>query len=196
MIMTEFEVYRFYLALRLHFTTEKYDVIKQQGKVRASKLAFSKRKDLISIKKIAKTYSDEEVVNFLVANFVSGDRWGGVFDSEARDRYLAWKKRIESLTYTFTNDIDKLFNETSDPFSGSKGEHSYIIKQYLRNNLSIETLVVLESFRNYMDEFDQVYAEDIVWPDISRLIKKYKPFLKFDKDKFHAIYRRRVGLSS
>jgi hypothetical protein len=196
MIMSEFEVYRFYLALRLHFTTDQYDVIKQQGKVRASKLAFSKRKDLISIKKIAKTYSDEEVVNFLVANFVSGDRWGGMFDSEARDRYLAWKKRIESLTYTFTNDIDKIFNENRDPFSGTKSEHSYILREYLRNNISIETLVVLESFRPFMDEFDQRYEDDLVWPDLSRLIKKYKPFLKFDKDKFHAIYRRRVGFST
>lgn len=195
MIMTEFEVYRFYLALRLHFTTDKYDVIKQQGKVRASKLAFSKRKDLVSLKKIAKTYSDEEIVNFLVANFVSGDRWGGMFDSEARDRYLAWKKRIESLSYTFTNDLDSIF-DVPQPFSGSKEEHSYIIKQYLRNNISIETLVMLESLRPFMDEYDNIYAEDLVWPDISRLIKKYKPFLKFDKEKIYALYRRRVGPST
>lgn len=194
MIMTEFEVYRFYLALRLHFTTDKYDVIKQQGKVRASRLAFSKRKDLVSLKKIAKTYTDEEIVNFLVANFVSGDRWGGMFDSQARDRYLDWKKRIESLTYTFTNDLEQIFN-TSEPFSGSKQEHSYIIKQYLRNNISIETLVMLESLRPFMDEYDQIYTDDLVWPDISRLIKKYKPFLKFDKEKIYALYRRRVGPS-
>lgn len=196
MIMTEFEVYRFYLALKLHFTTDRYDVIKQQGKVKASRLAFSKRKDLFSIKKIAKTYSDEEVVNFLIANFVSGDRWGGIFDSEARDRYLAWKKRIESLTYTFTNDIEKIYHINDDPFSGTKCEHPYIIKEYLRNNISVETLVMLESFRPFMDEFDQRYEDDLVWPDLSRLIKKYKPFLNFDKDKFHAIYRRRVGFST
>jgi hypothetical protein len=32
-----------------------------------------------------------------------------------------------------------------------------------------------------------------MWPDISRLIRKYKPFLKFDREKFDAIFRRRVG---
>jgi hypothetical protein len=42
--MTEFEVYKMYLALKLHFTTEKYDVIEQKGKVRASKQAFAKRR--------------------------------------------------------------------------------------------------------------------------------------------------------
>ena len=74
------------MALKLHFTTDKYDVIKQKGKVRASRQAFAKRSDLFSINKIAKKFSDEEVANFLIANFVSGDRWGGLFDSEAKDR--------------------------------------------------------------------------------------------------------------
>ena len=94
--MDEYSVYKMYIALKLHFTTENYDVIAQRGKVRASRQAFAKRKDLYSIKKVSKTYSDEEVANFLVANFTSGDRWGGLFDSEASDRYADWKKRIEN----------------------------------------------------------------------------------------------------
>jgi len=53
MIMQPFEVYRYYLALRLHFTTDNYDVIKQQGRVRATKNSFLKRKDLLSINRVA-----------------------------------------------------------------------------------------------------------------------------------------------
>ena len=75
MIMDAFEVYKYYMALKLHFTTDKYDVIEQKGKVRASRQAFAKRKDLFAINKVAKTYTDEEIANFLIANFVSGDRW-------------------------------------------------------------------------------------------------------------------------
>ena len=84
--MEPFKVYQYYLALRLHFTTDNYDVIKQQGRVRASKQSFFKRKDLLAIKRVAETYSDKDIVDFLVSNFVSGDRWGGVFDIEAKDR--------------------------------------------------------------------------------------------------------------
>jgi hypothetical protein len=105
--MDEYSVYKMYLALKLHFTTENYDVIAQKGRVRASRQAFAKRKDIFSIRKVSKTYSDEEVANFLVANFISGDRWGGMFDAEAGERYLEWKKRIESLGYMFTNDLDR-----------------------------------------------------------------------------------------
>ena len=68
--MEPFKVYQYYLALRLHFTTDNYDVIKQQGRVRASKQSFFKRKDLLAIKRVAETYSDKDIVDFLVSNFL------------------------------------------------------------------------------------------------------------------------------
>ena len=55
--MDEFGVYKMYIALKLHFTTDNYDITKRNGKVKASRQAFAKRKDLFSIRKIAKTYS-------------------------------------------------------------------------------------------------------------------------------------------
>ena len=108
MNMESFEVYRYYLALRLHFTTEKYDAIKQQGRVKASRQAFLKSNDLLAMRRVAETYSDKEVVDFLVSNFITGDRWGGVFDVDAKERYTEWKKRIESLSYTFEKEITKV----------------------------------------------------------------------------------------
>lgn len=197
--MDAFEVYRYYIALKLHFTTDKYDVIEKQGRVKVTKSAFLKRKDLGAISRVAKTYSDEEVVNFLVANFVSGDRWGGIFDLEAKDRYTEWKRRVESLRYTFEQDLDKLILELEDNnknfehlFNCAKGEHPYIIKAYLRKSISIETLVILDKLIGFIEKFDQEVTDTIVYPDISRLVKKYKPFLKFDLEKFNGILRSRA----
>ena len=155
--MEAFDVYRSYLALRLHFTTDKYDVIKQRGRVRATKQSFFKRNDLLSIRKIADTFSEKEVVDFLVANFVSGDRWGGVFNSEAKSNYNDWKRRIESMTYTFTNDIDKLVFEIekrqinfNDIFVNGNN-HPILLKMYLRRDISMETMVILNDINNYVD---------------------------------------------
>lgn len=201
--MDEFSVYKMYLALKLHFTTDAYDVIAQKGKVRASRQAFAKRKDLYSIKKVSKTYTDEEVANFLIANFTSGDRWGGLFDAEANERYKEWKKRKESLTYIFTRDLDNLVNDMEmdkvpeeDLFKITKSQHPYIIKAYLRKTITVETLVILEKLEPFVEQFDLDIGNDVVWPDISRLIKKYKPFLKFDREKYDAIFRRRFGRNS
>lgn len=199
MTMDEFSVYKMYIALKLHFTTDKYDVIKQRGKVKASRQAFAKRTDLFSIRKISKTYSDEEVANFLVANFVSGDRWGGMFDIDAGERYQLWKKKIESLSYNFSQEMDALIEEMTDKnlklsevFSVQSGQHPYIIKAFLRKTISIETLVILEKLNKYVEVFDKEITDTIVWPDISRLIKKYKPFLSIDTEKFNGIFRQRI----
>lgn len=202
MIMEPFEVYRYYLALRLHFTTDQYDALKQRGKVRASKQAFAKRTDLIAIRKIAETYSDKDIVNFLVANFITGDRWGGVFDTEAKERFLGWKKRIESLAYMFEKDLnylqlqmEKIEKVFDNVFDLSKNEHPYILKSYLRNTTSIETLVILNKFYNFVDKFDEEYSNDLMWPDISRIIKKYSPFLTIQEEKYNGILRRTVGFN-
>ena len=202
MIMEPFEVYRSYLALKLHFTTDQYDVIKQQGRVRASKQSFFKRTDLFSIRKIANDYSDKEVVDFLVANFVSGDRWGGVFDSEAKTTYFSWKKRIESITYTFQKDLDKIAFEaekigaTNYSFLMSfNNQLPKIVNMYLRHDISIETLVILNKLNNYTDELDKLLSDNIIWPDVSRLIKKYSPFLNINKQKYDDIFRTRLGLN-
>lgn len=196
MNMESFEVYKYYLALRLHFTTEKYDAIKQKGRVKATKQAFFKRNDLLAMKRVADTYTDKEVVDFLVSNFVTGDRWGGVFDIEAKDRYTEWKKRIESLSYTFEKEVTKvqLFSEKAeitfnDCFIPSKGQHPYIIKMYLRGDICIETLVILDKLLSFTTELDEKLAGDLVWPDISRIVRKYSPFLGFKKEKYEGILR-------
>ena len=200
MIMEPFEVYRYYLALRLHFTTDKYDVIEQRGRVRATKNSFLKRKDMFAIRKVAETYTDKDIVDFLVANFVSGDRWGGVFDVESKERYQGWKKRIEAISYTFKKEIDKavLFTEKNnitfdDLYKCNNGQHPPIVKMYLRNDISIETLVILNKLNNFTDQLDQDLKDDLVWPDTSRIIKKYSPFLEIKKEKYNEIYRRAIG---
>ena len=198
--MDEFAVYKMYIALKLHFTTDNYDITKRNGKVKASRQAFAKRKDLFSIRKISKTYTDEEVANFLVSNFVSGDRWGGMFDSEAGKTYVEWKGKMESLTYNFTKELDAIIhelevggNKIEDAFMNTKAQHPYILKAYLRKSISIETLVILDKVFPYIETFDDKLSADILWPDVSRLVKKYKPFLRIDKDRYHAIFRERVG---
>jgi len=197
--MEPFEVYRHYLALKLHFTTDKYDIIKQQGRVKASKQAFLKRSDLFSIKKLAKNYTDKEIVDFLIANFVSGDRWGGMFDTEAKERYINWKNKQQSLSYLFTGDVKKLNNyiidnelQFIDLFATETGQHPIILKLLLSNRINLETVVILNKLGNFVAVFDTQLNDDLLWPDVSRLIKKYSPFVQIDKKKYDAILRSAI----
>lgn len=175
--MEPFEVYRLYLALKLHFTTKEYDITKTKGAVRASEKAFLKRKDLLSIRKIARDYTRKEAINFLVANFVSGDRWGGIFDAQSKERYETWKSRNANFAYTFEQDIAKIDYEMEkdnieSPFFADNGKHPLVFRLYFGQMICLETLVVLDKFYNYVN----IDNDDIFLQDISLLIKKYRPF--------------------
>jgi hypothetical protein len=75
----------------------------------------------------------------------------------------------------------------------SKGQHPYIIKAFLRKTISLETLVILEKLNGFVEIYDKEISDTVVWPDVSRLIKKYKPFLILDLEKYDGIFRRRIS---
>lgn len=191
--MNSYTVYRTYLALKLHFTKDDYDIFQSQGKVRTSKKSFLARKDLYAIEKISKKYSDQEIVNFLVANFVQGNRWGGVFDENAHDYYLTWQGRQERLSYQFLQDLEYLntiSKNWSDIIDCSRAQHPYIIKAYLGNLICVETLTILDMLSDKSITNLQI-ADTIIWPDIRRIIVKYTPFLLFDNEQFRKVFRAR-----
>lgn len=184
--MTEFQAYKMYLALRAHFQTEDYDVIKSRGKIRASQKSFVGSGKAFSFRRLTKLYKDDEICDFMVANFITGDRWGGVFDADATRRYQEWKRRVESLRYQFNQDLDQLAGK--DLFSYDTGEHPVVIKEFLGGRISIETLVILDRLTGFVTRFDEQGVDTLMWPDISRTIRKYRPFLRVELEQYKKIY--------
>jgi hypothetical protein len=186
MIMTDFEAYKMYLALKAHFQTDQYNVIEMKGRIRASRKSYTSNKELI-FKKLVKKYNDAEVCNFMVSNFIAGNHWGGVFDEEAARRYTAWQRRTQSLKYIFENDLAVLTEEAegADWFTAEDGRHPLILKAFLRNSITPETLVILNRLTNFTDAIR--LSNDPIWPDVKRLIIKYQPFLKFNREQFEEI---------
>tara|TARA_S200000501_G_scaffold266113_1_gene249830 strand:- start:3246 stop:3827 length:582 start_codon:yes stop_codon:yes gene_type:complete len=173
-----FEVYKLYLAVKLHFTKKDYDIIKYRGKVRIKEETYKKRKDLVSIKKLARDYDREEVVNFLVANFVSGERWGGLFDTDAARRYKEWTVRKNQREYRFQQDVSKILLEMetkniTNPFIEKNGEHPLTFRLFFGNIVSIESVVILDKIYNWCEQLDDILLDDTVL-----LVKKYRPFVK------------------
>ena len=57
--------------MKSHFTNRKYDFFKYGGKSRATVTAFNRRKDKYWFEKTSRKYSDGQIVDFLLANFVT-----------------------------------------------------------------------------------------------------------------------------
>ena len=111
--MTDYEAYKTYCAIKRHFQSPTYDFFKYNGKVRASRSAFEKRNDKYFFAKLAK---HKDVIGFLVANFVHGDRWVGdlVNEQVAEKAYREWLMKKQSITYVFKNDLDKIDNLSNE----------------------------------------------------------------------------------
>jgi len=180
--MEGWQAYQMYLGLKLHFTTD-YDYGKYGGKTSASKGSFLKRKDRYFFARVARKYGDR-TQEYYIANFVKSPKgWLGDFSEE---NYLEWSKNKQSLTYNFINDMDILFSQSEDfdsIFSLQTGKHPVLLKNILAKRISLETMVILQGLLNYVEKWDKELHDDLVWPEVRRLIVKYGAFLIYDKEK-------------
>ncbi len=195
--MEAYDVYRLYMAMKLHFTTESYDISKTKGMVKDCRNAFMKRKDILAFRKLGEKYSKREIIDLLVANFTRGDKYGGVFDNETEEAYEQWKIRQQKLTYIFTQDIISIITESEktgqDPFTSNNGTHPIVVRLYLGGKISLETVIILDKLFDFRYSNDTSLQFDFVWKDISLLIKKYRIFLRIDKEKYMAIWNKEKG---
>ena len=190
------DAYRCYLAMKNHFTKEKYDYIKYRGKVKATNEAFYKRKDRFWFEKFARQKSDKEIEDFFVANFTScadpESLWIGEMIKEGEGRYQNWQKKVQSLSYIFKEESENLFvdNKVDDVFNCSKG-HPIVLKKFLGGNLSLESLVIYDIIFGYSKNFDKK-LKDPVWETVSRRVRKYSPFLNIDVSRYKNILKEVV----
>jgi len=184
--MDSFEAYQHYLALKLHFGGE-YDYYKYNAKTNASLQSFEKRKDKYQFVRLSSKLSDPEILEYYLANFIRGVEWIGDFNKK---NWTAHKKINQSLEYVYSNDLEKLLTPAENfdiLFNSTEGKHPRIVKSFLGNKITLETLVILERLLRFREVFDIKIQEKFVWPELSKLIQNYEPFLKVPANKFRLI---------
>ena len=193
MKVTPYQVYVEYLAQKSHFSNVNYDYFKYNKKVRASAKSFNSRSDKYWFEKTSRKYNDKEIVEFLVANFVSTDNpqsiWIGEIINSGERTYQEWMRRQQSLTYLFKEQSTELFSQTKleNVFDCSKG-HPILLKTFLKSELAPEIMVIYDKIFSYISEFDKKLL-DPVWETVSLKIRKYKPFLQIDVFNYKKILR-------
>ena len=194
--MTPFECYKTYIAMKQHFTKDKYDYFKYGGKSRASATSFNNRKDRYFFERMSRKKSDEQIVQYFISNFISTEDpskvWIGEIIKNGETNFQDWQKRNQSLAYVFGDEIERVFKGSSfDSYFDSSGQHPKILKEYLKGEVSIETLVILDRILGYAERFDKKIL-DPIWGAVSLKIKKYKPFLNIDVSRYKKILKEKV----
>jgi hypothetical protein len=179
--------------MKSHFTNSKYDFFKYGGKSRATVTSFNKRKDKYFFEKTSRKYSDKEIVDFLVSNFVAADTpgnlWIGEIINSGERTYADWMRRQQSLTYLFKEQSNELLNESNlEQVLDASRQHPVILKKFLSGKISIETFTIWDRIFLFGNKFDKQLL-DPVWETVSLKIKKYNPFLNIDVFQFKRILR-------
>ena len=197
--MNGFEVYKIYLAIKLHFTSknQSYDFHKHNGRTTARLETFTKRRDRYFFHKLSKSYNDNSIVNYFLSNFVSNTNlWvGDIIGKTGDDHYKQWSKKIEALHYYYEQDIDYILErkmEFDDIFTSKDGQHPSILKMFLSKRINFETFIILDDILSFSKQLNKNIKEKVLWPKLYDRMIRYKPFLKYNVTKYKKSLRDKL----
>ena len=180
--MEPIDVYLMYCAMKAHFSRKDYDFLTYKGKSRVPRNYFFKRKDRVFFVKLSKKYSEEDLKNYFVANFIIEKQ--GYIANFNDENYEQWKEKRNNFYDIFTEEIRPFVKDFNPIFKVKNSEHPFLLKEYLGKRVSLETLVILDELIGFSKNWDRNLAEDYMWYDINKLMKNYKRFLTIDKKQY------------
>jgi hypothetical protein len=194
--MDGFKAYRYYLAIKLHFTTDRFNVFENRGNVRGTREAFNARNDRYIFEKLAsKRPDDKDIIQFFVANFAYGNDQAIYAGQEADDNYLQWQKRKQSMTKIFVDDLATLITHVeinklkpTAIFQFTENEYPVALNLFVGGKIAIETLNIINDQTGILDEWATHASVKYIWEDELRRIKKLTGFVKYDKIKIGKIF--------
>ena len=180
--MEPIDVYLMYCAMKAHFSKNDYDFFTYKGKSRVPRNSFYKRKDRGFFVKLSRKYSEEDLKNYLVANFIIDRR--GYIANFSNENYELWKEKRNNFYNMFTDEIRPLVKNFNPLFEVKNSEHPILLKEYLGKRVSLETLIILDELVRFSKTWDNRMAEDYIWFDLKKLMNNYKRFLTIDKNQY------------
>lgn len=188
------DLYMYFIAVKRHLTTEEYDIVKYEGKVKnATKQAFERNNAKTIFDKLARI---KDAKNIILANLLCyPEMWAGMLLSEAsRDRYLAWKKRKESLSYIVRTELSEI-EDFKEAIAVRGGQHPKLLELYHSGKIGVDTMVILDTLYKFMPDWEAKISDPIIWPIQKNTITKAKPFISFDIEKMQKLCESRLAFA-
>ena len=199
--MNGFEVYKIYLAVKLHFTSKgrSYDFHRHLGKTTARLETFTKRRDRYFFHKLSKSYNNNTIVDYFVSNFVTNTNlWvGDIIGKTGDDNYKQWSKKIEALHYYYEQDIDYILEQDykfDDLFKSVNGQHPPILKMFLSKRINFETVLILDEILSFTKQLNKNINEKVLWPKLYDRMIRYRAFLNYNLTKYKMTLKRKLKL--
>ena len=179
-----------YVALKLHFTSETYDYIKFQGKLK-NKPKFELIKDKWQMNKFAR---HEDPQGLAISNMVKKPKiWvRDLLSDEGQKQYAVYKKYLLSSEDGFRIDLARLDDDSVLDFRCRNMEHPLALRLYFGSKISPITLCILNKLSgNLFDHWSRELKDDIVAQPAIFGLHKFMPFVNYDNPEFLKILQER-----
>ncbi len=179
--MTPLETYLLYHALKLHFTSEKYDFFKYSGKTRMNKTSYEKSNDKHFFYRLSKKPDPKGLI---ISNLLINEKLyiRDLLTDDAEKVYNKWAGVNQSLQYKYKSDLGILYPEFDKNFIVNDNKYPIALSMYIRDKINIETLIILDKLINIFNKWDKKISafDNILWKDIFLKLTKYSPFISID----------------
>lgn len=186
-----FQTYKYFMAIRLHLTTDRYDLFEANGRVAGTRKTFEKRNDRFLFQKIGEKFNTpRELIEYFVSNIAYGNM-SVIYSAESDEYYQQWLYRKESRTQLFKTQLSQIYNYLELNRKSYKNlfdidqQVPELLNLYVGGHVHLETVVILNDFENFLPTWEPLC---MVWGDQLRILNKIKKFVKYDKDKVQLIY--------
>lgn len=183
--MDEYTLFKTYVSLKNHFTTDSYDFIKYSGKVKVTEENFRKRQDLSLFCKLAQWLPEQKAVPFLVAHFIelSSFTIHYVFENPIKSQKIfnRWKERTSDILGLYRNDLQTIARESSYSWkncvSQNGDDYPLLFKLVMANKISPETYSMLDDLFQHTSKAYKGLDMDVLFLSMNLKYRKYRTFL-------------------
>jgi hypothetical protein len=186
--MDGFKAYKYYMALKLHFTDPRFNVFVNRGRVRGTRDKFMARNDRMIFEKLARQFdSEKEYIQYIAASLMYGHSQVVYEPSDAMANYKEFLRRRQSITKIFTDDLAKII-DTGAQYNFSGQDVPDLLQLLMSKQITLETMVILNDLDAIVDKMKQNNQIVLLLGDELTRIEKSKGFIKYDSARIMSPY--------
>lgn len=183
--MDEYTLFKTYISLKNHFTTESYDFIKYSGKTNVKESSFRKRQDISLFCKLAQWLPESKAVPFLLSHFIelSSFTIHYVFENPIKSQKIfdAWKTRTSNILDVYQSDIRTIAKESACSWKNciqqTDSDYPLLFKLVMANKISPETYSLLDDLFQQTSRSYKGLDMDVLFLSMNLKYRKYRVFL-------------------
>lgn len=187
--MDAFDFYRVYKPVHLHFTQEKFDLMRKH--CRCTERELEARNDRSILFNLAsKIPNRKDAAKICVSNFAAKDYWLTDSINEIQSRLDVWRSYRKHPQESFKTDLEKLYVSTDGRplnqicFKTQSGHLAPLLQMWAKGQISSDFVCTLDKAFPFVDMCDDFWLRE---SGAKLRLTKNRHFIKIDEDAINAV---------